>query len=162
MLKHSPICKAKLNCKQKTFPKGKFWEPMEPMTRPVTAGGIMCFVWCLRSMGALWPVALGSCLTLPSKALAAEDTSAPLSQPSLGSWGGRSQPVPCHPGPPAEGGYHYGLTCKHKCPKNPLKCLYIIRKMSWTTVCKSQVFLQTARRYFKVAELSWHKGVIYT
>lgn len=51
---------------------------------------------------------------------------------------------------------------KHKCPKNPLKCLYVIRKMLWTMVCKSQVSLWTAKRHFKVAELSWRKGVIYT
>lgn len=75
------------------------------MTWPVLAGGIMWFAWCLCSWGSLWPVALGYCVNLLSKATLAKDILAPLSQPSQESRGGRSQPAPCPPGPPGEMGY---------------------------------------------------------
>lgn len=75
------------------------------MTRPVIAGGIVCFAWCFSSWGSLWLAALGYCVNLLSKATLAKDTPAPLSQPIQKSRGGRSQPALCPPGPPGEGGY---------------------------------------------------------
>lgn len=47
-------------------------------------------------------------------------------------------------------------------PKKSLKMSVCNWKMPRAMVCKSQASLQNVRRHFKVAELSWHKGVIYT
>lgn len=96
-----PICKAMLNCKQKSFPKnllrtdGNQWHGLSLQEAS-------CALPSACSWGSLWPVALGYCVNLLSKATLPKDTLAPLSQPSQESRGGRSQPAPCPPGPSGE------------------------------------------------------------
>lgn len=116
----SPIFKAKLNCKQKSIPKKSFENWWKPMTWPVTAGDIMCFAWCLCSWGSLWLVALRYYVNTLAK-----DTLAPLSQPNQESWGGRSQPVPCPPGPPGEVGYKLRAVLQAWTPKKIPENVYV-------------------------------------
>lgn len=158
-----PICKGKLNCKQKSIPNkalridGNQWHGLSLQEAScalpgVSAPGAVSGWWPSDTVWTCWAkpqwqrTHLLHCPSPDRKAEKEEVNLSHVLQDLLEKW-------------VTAKGWPASMNTQ-KIAENV--CVLLIRKMPRAMVCKSQASLQNVRRHFKVAELSWHKGVIYT